>query len=641
MAQTQVEERFGSSNDLFDNAIATDVKRSKFDLSRKHLFTADVGMIIPIDIIPTLPNDDFDISVRYMIDTMPLAVPPMNNYKVRTHWYYCRCSDLWRGFPTFATKGRNENISLTVPQVSGISDISDGRSPAWTTFDDEFASYLGVSDVNKALSVSCPHSLMNFLGITPKDHAGTSDKNYLPCVPYDVSVSSGYCNLLSLSALPFMMYQKIYRDNYAPINFLQDNEIWYPNDLSDEWRISYSGDNIIGHSLGKNSLEFPGIHWFVPENSTITAKDNTSAHFIPKISDTSVDLLQLRYACFDEDIFTSAKPWLVRGSETSIAFDVSQASFDFSKSVSEDSLKTSAHVGVTEGSGEPFLVAGNYNVGGDGLIRNNMMQRLLSSLNKGSISGLGASLTANTLRSLIAVSLWQESNALVNGNYNSLIGVHFKNNPKYDTFEPVYIGGTSDYIQFSDVLQTTPTSNSPLGSQAGLGRLNSNGYVGKFHSTDYGFIMGVMIVSPEVVYADGVEKFWTDKTQSDLYFPEFANLGFQPILNERVYVSDNDTENNNLFGYSTRYLEYKTRLNRVSGLLQLKDTDLLFSAYAQARYYPSSPSLSLQFVTMSPMNLRRDWLSYPNQPAFKVQFASDITAVRPLPYQCQPSRLGM
>ena len=96
MAQTQVEERFGSSNDLFDNAITTDIQRSKFDLSRKNLFTADVGMIIPIDIIPTLPNDDFDISVRYMIDTMPLAVPPMNNYKVRTHWYYCRCSDLWR-----------------------------------------------------------------------------------------------------------------------------------------------------------------------------------------------------------------------------------------------------------------------------------------------------------------------------------------------------------------------------------------------------------------------------------------------------------------------------------------------------------------------------------------------------------------
>ena len=51
MAQTQVEERFGSSNDLFDNAITTDIQRSKFDLSRKNLFTADVGMIIPIDII--------------------------------------------------------------------------------------------------------------------------------------------------------------------------------------------------------------------------------------------------------------------------------------------------------------------------------------------------------------------------------------------------------------------------------------------------------------------------------------------------------------------------------------------------------------------------------------------------------------
>lgn len=626
MAQTQVEERFGSSNDLFDNAITTDIQRSKFDLSRKNLFTADVGMIIPVDIIPTLPNDDFDISIRYMIDTMPLAVPPMNNYKVRTHWYYCRCSDLWRGFPTFATKGRNENIELTIPQVTGS-----------VTYDDVFAQFLGYSDVKKLLSVSCPHSLMNYLGIAPAVHAGTSEINYLPCVS-DTAVETGFKNLASLSALPFMMYQKIYRDNYAPINFLQSNHIWYPNDLSDEWRISYSADNIIGYKDDVTG----GSHWFVPENSIITNDKNTSAHFIPKINDTSVDLLQLRYACFDDDIFTSAKPWLVRGEESTVDFNVTDASLNFSDAMA----KASGSISFPVMAGGSFSNPDSYGLFGatsnsDHSFNADSTAEVLKILNKGKINGFSATITANTLRSLIAVSLWQESNALVNGNYNSLIGVHFKNNPKYDTFEPVYIGGTSDYIQFSDVLQTTPTEKSPLGSQAGLGRLNSNGYVGRFHSTDYGFIMGVMIVSPEVVYADGVEKFWTDKVQSDLYFPEFANLGFQPILNERVFVSDDDSVNTNLFGYSTRYLEYKTRLNKVAGLLQLKDTDLLFSAYAQSRYYPSAPSLSLQFVTMSPMNLRRDWLSYPNQPAFKVQFASDITAVRALPYQCQPSRLGM
>ena len=628
MAQTQVEERFGSSNDLFDNAITTDIQRSKFDLSRKNLFTADVGMIIPIDIIPTLPNDDFDISIRYMIDTMPLAVPPMNNYKVRTHWYYCRCSDLWRGFPTFATKGRNEDIELTIPQIVG----SD-------SYDNEFASLLGVSDVNKKLSVSCPHSLMNYLGIAPYHHNGTANKNYLPCVP-DSALQTGFNNLNHLNALPFMMYQKIYRDNYAPINFLQSNLKWYPNDLSDEWRISYSADNIIGFK-SKNGDSY-GKHWFVPENSSLDVNKNTSAHFVPKVSDTSIDLLQLRYACFDEDIFTSAKPWLVRGNESTVDFDVTDASLNFSDVVAKSagSIQFPVMAGGSVSNPNAYGIYGATSTT-DFSFNSSSTAEVLKMFNKAKINNFSASITANTLRSLIAVSLWQESNALVNGNYNSLIGVHFKNNPKYDTFEPVYIGGTSDYIQFSDVLQTAPTSESPLGSQAGLGRLNSNGYVGRFHSTDYGFIMGVMIVSPEVVYADGVEKFWTDKTQSDLYFPEFANLGFQPILNERVFVSDDDNVNTNLFGYSTRYLEYKTRLNKVAGLLQLKDTDLLFSAYAQSRYYPSAPSLSLQFVTMSPMNLRRDWLSYPNQPAFKVQFASDVTAIRALPYQCQPSRLGM
>lgn len=653
MPQTQLSNRLGTNNTIFDVDEKPRVPRSRFDLSRKHMTTIDVGGIYPVDFFPVFPDDDFECSIRYLLDTLPLAVPPMNNYKVRTHWYFCKMSSLWKGWESFVTKGRSGKIEKVVPTVSA-DDLDAPRDGQYKTV---------------------PMGLSSFLGIQPKftsDQTSASDSIFLPYCKTGVKAIANVNRITQgYNLLPFFMYQKIYRDNYAPVNLLSDNQVWFPDDLADEWRIDYAANNV-GHTNSQKGL------FFIPSGSVATI-GTVKANFVPKVDDTVVDLLQLRYACYDNDYFTSAKPWLVRGGEESTANlvidtdnlikalsftgentksyleieamedktngdgtgDLTSAQFDYPSNLPSN-LRPS---GASFSNGISFL---EYRASGTGNVRARWQSLIVNSLPKGSISvdstgkQLRTALTANQLRNMLALSVWQERNAVANGNYNALIRAHFRTSPHSPEWEPVYLGGTSDIVAFGQVLQTSQTTDgSPLGSQAGVGSANGQGHVFRFSSRDYGFIMGVMIVSPEVIYTQGVDRFWTDIHQSDIFYPEYANLGYEPILNRELYVTGNEAIDNGLAGYQTRLSYLKQRRNVATGLFGLpQGTDKLFSAYVQAREFDSLPKLSAEFVSMSPENVRRDFLSFTKQPAFKLQFATDLKVTRALPFQSTPNTFG-
>ena len=632
MPITQLQERAGTDSGIFGLKTQRHPDQSKFDLSRKLLTTIDIGGIYPIDVIPTIPNDKFKLSCRYQIDSFPLVVPPMTNYKVVTHWYYCRYQDLWKGAETYITKGRSGNIELKKPSFMPDRWYNTGHA------DDVL-----IANKPSPCFLDTPMSLTSFIsGNIGRYSSGVGDGSIGSYEPYGGLTSSASQTfsvraIHRVCALPYLMYQKIYRDNYAPINLLQDNKVWYPDDISgDDWRIDYDCSNLAGDL-------------FVPSGHTI----NTDAHhcnFVPHASgetkDDVVSLTMLRYDTFDIDEFTSAKPFITRGSIPDMNVDISgvtssldfsdtfdaytgnEGSFFYGLSVTSDG-KLSGPSGSPENM-EPALDAKRFGV---------------QALNRGVVNTSGsahASLTANNLRNMLAFSVFKEINAMTNGNYNSTIGAHYGIPTKHEDFEPRYIGGTVDYIQFAQILQTSAsTADSKQGNQAGIGSVTSGGYIGDFTADDYGYIMGVMIIRPEVSYNQGVEKFDSALDADAEYWPEFASLGYQPILNKEVYFSDNSSVDDDLFGWQTRAYELKTRRNINRGLMALpSSSDSIASAYSQSREFSSLPKLSAQFVSMSPENVRRDFLAYPKQPAFKLQFASDVTAIRTVPYNTQPNTFG-
>lgn len=631
MPQTQLSAKSGSDNSIFGLKEYKKTPKSRFDFSKKVYTTLDIGAVVPIDWFDVYPGDRVKLSIRYLLDTFPLEVPPFTTYTIRTHWYFTKKSALWKGWNTFITRGRSGNIDLQIPSISSSDLIS--------SYQDADGKYINLAG---------PNSLLNYLGLKPYNYNNDGTKpSYLPYLKADTDsfTTTGHQYTTKVSALPFMNYQKICRNAYMPTNLLQDNHVWFPEDMEDPWYIDYSGSNLVGRL-------------FVPESATMP-QSGFIRNFVPsadsEIGDNVVDLLQLRYAPFERDYFVDAKPWLVRGEEQSIDFPLRGTLFaeflDAAKSegVTQEDLNGVTMTSNSEGFNPSYATLGNgsKSTQGSSLTLNTatggnvvkIYQRLGVNLAK---AGSRLQLSANTLRNLLAMSVLQERNTLCDGSYRRLVQVHWNETPKVPDYEPMYLGGTSDIVNFGQVVQqSSSVSGSPLGTKAGYGSANNGSSVFTFDSSDYGMIMGVIIISPDVTYSDGIGHEWTDLTYDEQMQPEFANLGYQPILNQEIFPQNSDTYDQDLFGYQTRYAYLKMRLNQTSGLFDLTPSqDSIFGPFVQSRRFSSLPELSAQFVTMSPQNIDRSFLSYTNLPAFKLQFATDVDLVRALPYQSTPETFG-
>lgn len=659
----------GASSTLFQHDRPNKPQVSRFDLSRKVNFSLDTGMIVPIELLETYPGDRFRISHKMALDTLPLVAPSLTNYKIVTHFYYMKKRDMWRGWKTFSTKGRSGNVNLMVPQV----DFSISSSPS--TLGLEVPS--GTSSLSSSGYVYpvSNHSLGSYLGVPPymnglfgftgRDSTDTYiTKNYLPytfklfkgsnsqvsnaqVTSYNKAVNTGFNSFTRVSALPFVMYQSICKHFYVNPNLLQDNHALFPVEGDDEWLLPYTiSGNIANYISGKKQL---------------SSKDKVNYDGVYSNDETEVDLRLLRYSMFDDDYFTTALKDLQRGEVTTLNFDLSSnavSSIDFSDSFVNGDVSLDFPLAEVIGTvpsdyagSNPSFVGkltagqlgssnGSFNVGNDSVAS------AISALNKASISttltNAGISMTANQLRSLVAMSVWQERNMRVDGSYNKMIYQHFSVNPRSEEHVPVYIGGTVDYLNFSTVIQNSESSSSsPLGSTAGFGSSGGEGSVcSDFYCEDHGYIMGVMIIKPETIYQQGVDRLLTEITFDDFAQPEFQGLSPEGILNKEIYISGDDKDNE-LFAYQERYTYLKVRQNVNRGLMQCKpDKDLLFSAYTQARWFDSVPKFSYQFLCMSPDNLRRDWLSYPSYPSFRCQLLNEVFVTRKLSYTSEPNTFG-
>ena len=447
----------GADLRVFDHQQANKPKRSRFDLSRITNFTCDSGMILPFDWFETVPGDSFDLSTEVAIESLPTITSVLTPYHVRTYWFYCRNSDLWAGWETFVTRGRSGNVDLRLPLFNPDKDFVDTDDIKWTW--------------------SIPHSLQSYLGCLPKYGKNIVDTNYASylsdfdsyCAYSAVSSLSvtGYVNPAGgVSALPFMMYQNICKYYFVDENLLQGNTALFPEQGDSDWRLPYSFD-----SSG---------YVDTVAGTTLSIAHRTGVY---SASDNYVLLGALRYAMFEEDYFTSGLPWLQRGASRTLDFDIDFSDIDATfTGTSLTGVITYPSSGYTQNFSGTEINLGTHDsaTGFRPLVipsaRSTDSGHVTSFVPNGNVvlsapGGIGTSITANQLRELIAYSVWQERNARVDGSYNAMIWVHFSENPKSPEHQARYIGGTSSYINFSEIYQQSESGDTPLGTVSARGSL--------------------------------------------------------------------------------------------------------------------------------------------------------------------------
>lgn len=202
-------------------------------------------------------------------------------------------------------------------------------------------------------------------------------------------------------------------------------------------------------------------------------------------------------------------------------------------------------------------------------------------------SSSSLSVTVNDLRAAFALDKMLEATRRANGyDYSSQIEAHFGFKvPESRAGDARFLGGFDNSIAISEVTSTNQSDNVHLGDVAGkgIGMLNSGNI--SFDVKEHGIIMCIYSVAPQSEYnASYLDPFNRKLKREEFFQPEFADLGYQPILSGDLmmsalspsytptseqtaagYPKSNIECNNRLLGWQVRYNEYKTARDLVFG----------------------------------------------------------------------------
>lgn len=338
---------------------------------------------------------------------------------------------------------------------------------------------------------------------------------------------------------------------------------------------------------------------------------------IPNLS--VADSVALRTRRWEKDYFTSALPWPQRGDDVLVPMEIRG-----------DTIREAGDVVP--------LAPGNVEFDTGGQLEDAAGTDL-------ELVSENASLTVNALRTVTAIQRWLEKSARGGYRYVETILAHFGVKSSDARLQrPEYLGGGRNPVIISEVLNTTGTASAPQGDMTGHGIAAGkiNNFSRRFE--EHGFVMGIMSVLPRAAYMQGLPKMFqrglpvtgsldATKLRLDFYWPEFANLGEQEILNQELfYDPDDDVYNASAFGYQQRYAEYKYMCDSVHG--DFRDS---LDYWHLARKFSSQPVLNTGFVSASPGVI--------GDRIFAVQDGSDhlwcqvynsVRARRPMPYFSDP-----
>lgn len=144
----------------------------------------------------------------------------------------------------------------------------------------------------------------------------------------------------------------------------------------------------------------------------------------------------------------------------------------------------------------------------------------------------------------------------------------------YEIGKPILISSSSQNVQISEVLQTSETtSDSAQGTRSGVGNSYGNSNGSYFVSPDYGILLINMSIVPEITYFSGTPRKLTPYRWEHFPWPEFSQIGMQPIYDFELARTDNmveatspmSLESFSVFGYAPRYSEFKMELDQISG----------------------------------------------------------------------------
>lgn len=591
-----------------------DVPRSTFTgLSHGHKTTFREGDLVPIYFEPVVPGDTFQVDTALTLRMATPIFPVADNAYLDLSFFYVPYRLVWAHAKEFfgenTTAPWAQNSEYTVPQ------IKFGVSLSYLTED-------------KLVSGAVPGSVMNYFGIpcsTFPDIEYWKDANTK--LPLDFSVSD----------LPNRAYRLIWNE------FFRSSPIQYPVAV-------YTDDSDRDYDLGLSPFD----------------TNNYGGYCLPVN----------RFF----DYFSGCLPAPQCG--PSVNFGIVNDEFKvFAGKVSEDVPKEMHGIHFSMRSSE----SSNWDKTNQGHVAN-----LYSSSNNSSRADLsmespvGNTLfatpdnlhayltnfslgTVNQLREAFSVQRLYEALARTGNRYREILrGLFGVSVPDLTVQVPEYLGGDRIPINMDQVLQTSSTDAvSPQGNTAGYSLTSGKDFAHVVKSfTEPGMLIGLAAVRVSHTYSQSVRPWWYAKRKFDMFWPQFNNLGEQPVLKKTICPTGIPEIDNQVFGYQEQYADMRLHPNQLSGdfspvaYVDVSGDTPVFkeeqSSLAQAWTYSDwykmqyslyneekdpdfidDVSLSSDWLREEPTNIGQT-LAVPDEAQFIADFYFSVKATRPVPVHAIP-----
>lgn len=516
-------------------------RKNKFNLSFASRLTTEFGRLTPFLFEEVLPNDTFKIKTAFRCQFAPLKFPVMQKFTLYAHYFFVPRRLAMNSWEDFITRGDDGTTIIPYPVVA----LDEAMISEFEKHTLGSGHYTGSS------------SLWDYLGF-PSIQDGT-----------EIFTSQRQSECHTIDILPFKVYQLVYNEWYRDQTLSKEIEI-YPQ---------------------------------------IDGVQNAEDQLYP---DELLPLFELRNRAWKKDYFTSALPDPQRGPDVTLPL-VGSMSLAKVPGQSDNIPVTIDHT-INTPTGEEHRIrnvpgnhAAGYNVLGyaNGGIsdQSGMVQNLFGHVDADDVinhvearGGEIRSATINEVRRAFAIQRWYELAARAGNRYIEQILAHFGIRSSDARLQrPEYIGGAAIPVNVGDILQTSESGDTPLGTPAGIAqaagiaRLNKR----KFTSEEHGYIIGILSVIPTAAYPQGLPRKFQRRSTFDFAWPLLANIGEQEIKRSELFHDWRNAPSfgQNGFGYTPRYAEYKYNSDQVHGDFRTSLLD-----FHDARFFDTAPVLNSEFI---------------------------------------------
>jgi len=526
------------------------VNRNAFDLSHRHMFTAQIGELLPVFSQWVNPNETFKIGYNGKTRTAALNTDAFTRIRENIQYYFVPFQSLWKYFEQQVnnmTKGdAGQNISKFASSSTKAATISTSMP------------YISYVDLAGWLSVLVGrlNTAVNDYLLSYADDERSSADFYTFCQDAypDVFVCEGYRVCRACKLLMSLGYGNftaaIQYDGYAMAEkFIADGNRWSLEEFMDSdyaLNLSKFEANSITNSPNLSLFPLLAYHkicndhyrnekwqpfepWtcnidYLEPGSNMNAKDFISSDPLSTVMNSIIDLENSNLPL---DYFTSVLPRAQYGDEGSVVLDLGKAS------------GTATITGTTQGDVGTWLGQGVKE--GDNIQVSHVSSKLAAKTSSGtamynhthSLDGkatintsLSGSVKISALRSATALQKYKEIQNSNDPDFASQVLAHFGIKPKVDSRTSVFIGGDDKTLSINPQVNTNfQNGGEPEVKAIGIGDLSAGC---KFTSSTYGMIIGIYRAIPQLDYSRaGLDRNLFKTDASDFPIPEMDSIGMQ------------------------------------------------------------------------------------------------------------------